>query len=60
VRWLTTDQVRCLDCRRTTTITTRWTCEGRQPKCGHCGSRAVERKDTLLRQLRDLMVMGGG
>lgn len=60
MRWLTTDRVYCLDCRELGQVRSRWFSEGHAPRCPHCGSRAVERRNTPLRVLRDVLVITNG
>jgi len=52
--------VYCLDCAELGQVRSRWFSEGHAPRCPHCGSRAVERRNTPLRVLRDVLVITNG
>lgn len=57
MRWLTTDRIRCLDCGHEADVASRWLREGGGPRCPACQSLAVERRQTVLRMLRDVIVL---
>ncbi|HEV7214820.1 MAG TPA: hypothetical protein VGP33_06810 [Chloroflexota bacterium] len=60
MRWLTSDRVRCLDCRQSGWIQSRWLSEGRVPYCPHCHSVAVQRHATRWSWLRDVIIISNG
>jgi DNA-directed RNA polymerase subunit RPC12/RpoP len=57
MRWLTTDRIRCLDCGHEADITSRWLREESGLRCPACQGVAVERRQTFLRLLRDVIIL---
>lgn len=57
MRRLTSDRIRCLDCGEIGWVESRWLLSGRELRCPHCRSVAVERHNTRWAWLRDLIII---